>query len=122
MSSTEADRARATAAALFDDVVVPLAEARRAAGPQAYFPLGRDASAASYFDEPSLPTMQPADFELPGGGTAEGLVDALAQMWSAQGEAGLAALAPRLKQIAELLQAEAAEGDGSVSILCYTMF
>jgi hypothetical protein len=122
MSSTELDRARKAAADLFDEGVVPLAEARRAAGRQEYFPLERELGATSYYDEPARRTMQPVDFELAGGGKAEGLVDALAATWTAQGEAGLAAMAPGLREIAEALGEEAAEGDGTISILCYTMF
>jgi hypothetical protein len=122
MSSTDQDRARRLAGALFDEIVAPLAEARRAAGKQAYFPLAAEPGAKSYYEEPVLRVMQPADFEFPGDGTAEGLVDALAAAWMAEGETGLAAMAPRLKEIAEALRDEAAEGDGSVSIFCYTMF
>ncbi len=122
MSSTDEDHARKLAGALFDDVVAPLAESQRAAGKEAYFPLAGEAGAKSYYAAPMLRTMQPADYEFPGGGTAEGLVEALAQSWAVEGETGLAAMAPRLKEIAEALREEAVEGDGSVSILCYTMF
>ena len=122
MSSTEQDRARNTAGDLFEEFVVPLAESRRAAGQQAYFAMKPTADAESYYAEPLSRTMQPADFELPGGGTSEGLVDALAALWAAQGETGLVAMVPQLKEIAQALSEEAAEGDGSVSILCYTMF
>ena len=122
MSSTDEDRARRLAGALFDDLVIPLAEARKAAGQQAYFPLAGVAGAKTYYEEPVLRTMQPADFEFPGGGTAEGLVDALAASWADEGETGLAGMAPRLKEIAAALREEAAKDEGSVSILCYTMF
>ncbi len=122
MSSTEENRTRKSAGALFDELVTPLAEARKVAGKQAYFPLAGESSATSYYQEPVLHKMQPADFEFPGGGTAAGLIDALAAFWTVEGETGLAAMAPKLKEIAEALQEEAAQGDGSVSILCYTMF
>ena len=122
MSSTDEDRARRLAGALFDKVVTPLAEARKVAGKQAYFPLAGEAGTKTYYEEPVLRAMQPADFEFPGGSTAEGLVDALAASWAAEGETGLAAMAPSLKEIAAALREEAAEGDGNVSILCYTMF
>jgi hypothetical protein len=122
MSSTDVDRARALAGTLFDEVVAPLAEARKSAGQKAYFPFAPEAGAKSYFVEPILRKMSHADFEFPGGGTAEGLVDALAALWTAEGEMALAAMAPMLKEIAAALKDEAAEGDGSVSILCYTMF
>ncbi|MGD9722686.1 MAG: hypothetical protein AB7O59_15240 [Pirellulales bacterium] len=122
MSSTDENRARELAAALFDEIVAPLAETRRRAGAQAYFPLGPETGATSYFDVPADREMQPAEFEFPGGGTSTGLIDALVAYWTAQGEAELAALAPRLKEIAQALADEAAEHDGKVSILCYTMF
>jgi hypothetical protein len=66
--------------------------------------------------------MSPADFELQLGGKAEALIDALAAFWAKQGEAGLAAMAPRLKELADALGDEAAENDGKVDILCYTLF
>ncbi len=122
MSSTETDRGRALAGKLFDDVIAPLAQARRAAGMDAYFPLAAQPGATTYFLEARPRTMAPADFEFPGGGEAEGLIDALAAAWAAEGETTLAALAPRLKEIALVLKAEAEEGDGDISILCYTMF
>ena len=122
MSSTDDNRARRLAAALFDAVVIPLAQSRRAAGEQAYFPLSAEGDAKSYYEKPVLRLMQAADFEFPGGGTAEMLIDALAASWTEQGESGLAAMAPMLKEIAAALAEETLEGDGSVSILCYTMF
>jgi len=122
MSLIDENPARAIAATLFEKAIAPLAEARRAAGQQAYFPLAPESAVGSYFDEPALRVMQQADFEFPGGGTAEGLIDALAAAWSAAGESELAAMAPALKAIAEALRKEAVEGDRSVSILCYTMF
>jgi len=122
MSSIDPHRARNLTRTLFDEIVAPLAETMRVAGQQAYFPLAGEAGAKSYYQKPILGVMQPADFEFPGGGTAEGLVDALAAHWTAEGQSGLAAMAPTLKEIVEALRQEAAEGDGNVSILCYTMF
>ena len=124
MSSTEAgvDSVRAVAGALFDELVVPLAEARKAAGRQSYFPLKGESGAKSYYVAPLASVMKPADFEFPGGGTADGLIDALTAYWADQGQTELAALAPRLKEVSALLREEAAESDGKVSILCYTMF
>ena len=122
MSSTDEKIARTLAVNLFDEVIAPLGKARRAAGHQAYFPLAGEANADSYYEAPLLRVMQSADFEFPGGGTAEGLVDALAAAWTAAGDTELAATAPQLKEIAAALREEAIEGDGSVSILCYTMF
>ena len=110
------------AGALYDEVVMPLAEARKAAGRQEYFSLAPEPGAESYYQKPLLRAMKAADFEFPGGGTATGLIDALAAAWTADGETGLAAMAPKLKQIADTVKAEAADGDGKVNIFCYTMF
>jgi hypothetical protein len=122
MSSIELDRARTLAGTVFDEVVAPIGEARKAAGATPYFAPAPVADAKSYYQAPFARVMQPADFEFPGGGSAAGLIDALAAYWSAQGETELAAMAPRLHEIAEALKEEAVEGDGTVSVLCYTMF
>ncbi len=122
MSSTNKNRTDDLARSLFDEVVVPFAEARRSNGCQAYFKSSGEADASSYFDPPLLAKMQPTDFEFPGGGTPEGLIDALVQYWIKQGDDGLAAMGPRLKEIAEAVQDEVEANDGSVDSLCYTMF
>lgn len=114
--------ARQASGALFDEGVLSLALARKGLGEQSYFPLSGDPGRESYFENPAICVMAPADFEFPGGGTPEGLVDALEAFWTAEGEAGLAAMAPRLREIATELRREATEADGEVSILCYTMF
>nr|AYM54394.1 hypothetical protein [Phaselicystis flava] len=123
MSSTDENRPADPAEALFDEVVVPLAEGRRAKGEQAYFPLGRDPGATSYYEVPARRVMAAADFEFPAGGSAVGLVDALAAHWAKEGELALAEAAPRLKEIVDTLQREGGvASDGDVSVLCYTMF
>jgi hypothetical protein len=122
MNLSRSDRSIQLAGALFDEVLVPLAKARRGSGAPPYFPLQEEASRASYFVPPSLRVMSPADFELEVGRKSEALIDALAAYWARQGESGLAAMAPRLKQIADALGDEAAENDGKVDILCYTLF
>lgn len=122
MSSTNEDQVRRLAGELFDQSVVPLAEARKAAGKQAYFPLAGRRGAASYYEPPLQSRMDSGDFAFPGAGTSDGLIEALCAKWSSEGETALAAMAPALKKLATLLADEAAEGDGSVSILCYTMF
>jgi hypothetical protein len=122
MNASKSDRSIQLAGALFDEVLVPQAEARRGAGAPPYFPLREEASRASYFVEPSLRVMSPADFELEIGEKSEALIDALVAYWARRGETGLAAMAPRLKQLADALGDEAAENDGKVDILCYTLF
>lgn len=123
MSSTETEtqRAKQLAAALFDEVVAPLAAARKGPSREDYFPMTGDASRSSYFDEPLVAEMKPVDFES-SGGTPEDLLDAMAAYWLAQGEAELVEMIPRMKEIAAALREAALSDDGSVSILCYTMF
>ena len=81
------------AGALFDDVLTPLANAKREAGAEPYFALGRDDGLASYFVRPAVTSMRPADFEFPGDGGSEGLIEALVAHWTREGEAELAATA-----------------------------
>lgn len=121
-TDTQVDRSTSLSGALFDEVLVPVSAARQAAGAAPYFPMSGDATATTYFERSSVSTMSPADFEFPGGGTAAGLIDAIAAYWLAQGETALAAAAPRLKAISEALREEAVADDGSVDIFCYTLF
>jgi hypothetical protein len=122
MNPSKSDRSVELAGALFDDVLVRLAEQRRTSGAPPYFPLGEESSQTSYFVKPSLGVMSPADFELEIGEKSEAMIDALAAYWTRRGETGLAAMAPRLKQLAAALGDEASENDGKVDILCYTLF
>ena len=121
MSPTDSHVAQ-LAGDLFDRHIVRLANDRAAAGPQEYFPLARDPAALTYFEPAGVAVMQASDFKCPGGGTAHGLIDALIALWCEQGETKLAALGPLLHEIAEAARAEAEPGDGTVDILCYTMF
>lgn len=110
------------AEALFEEAVVPLAEARRARGAPDYFPKSADPEARTYFESPACARMTAADFEFPGGGTPDGLVDALAAHWHDRGDEDLADLVPRLKAIAAALAIAPVASEGDVDILCYTMF
>ena len=123
MSSTESEVSVGLAGALFDTVVVPRAMAKRASRPDPYFALKGEPGALTYYVEPDVRVMSEADFELPGSGEPDGLIDALVAFWAAQGETELAeSMAGRLKPIAEALGEETAQDDGSVDILCYTLF
>jgi len=108
--------------ALFDEVLKPLAIGKREAGVEPYFVSGPDATVASYFVPPKVMSMTPADFEFPGAGGAEGLINALVAHWAAEGESVLATMAPRLNRIAGALSQAAAHDDGGVDIFCYTLF
>jgi hypothetical protein len=122
MSPTEINRVASLAEELYDRFIVSLADARRAAGRQTYFALSSERGASTYFEPADVGVMQPAHFDFPGGGTAAGLIDALAAYWTAQGETGLAAMVPLLHELSAAVAEEFEEGDGSVDILCYTMF
>ena len=122
MNSIETGLSTRLAAELFDQVLVPLALKRRDRGAPAYFPAGRERDPASYFSAPATRMMKAADFELPGQGTAEGLIAALGAFWQNSGETDLCALIPAMMKIATALQDEAVESDGTVSVFCYAMF
>jgi hypothetical protein len=122
MNRTELETSARASGMLFDEVLVPLAEARRATGPSPDFPAWRDASVSTYFTPSSVRRMTADEFDFPGGGTPVGLVDALTAHWAAQGNPSLAAASPRLKEIAAALLDEATSDDGSVDIFCYTLF
>ena len=121
MSQTEATDAQ-LAAELFDNVLQPLADARRDAGDQPYFALGPDVGAESYFVRPAVTSMDAMDFDFPGDGTPDSLIAALASQWAAEGEPVLAAAANRLRSIAHALAAASMRKDGNVDIFCYTLF
>lgn len=121
-TETQGDKSTVLAADLWDDVLAPASAARRAAHMPPYFPAWHDATVSTYYERPSVSQMSPADFEFPGGGTADGLIDALATHWRAEGELALASAAAQLKAIAVALRAEGASSDGSVDIFCYTLF
>ncbi len=110
------------ALAVFDEMLAPLANARRSAERPAFFARAGEVGVTSYFEPPTLAVMRPADFEFPGGGDPEGLIEALAKYWRSQGEIHVAAMTPRLHEIARALRDEADVSDGNVDILCYTMF
>ena len=122
MTSIEMSLSARIAGELFDHVLVPMAAARQACGAPAYFAADRKGSSASYFVQPSLPTMGAADFELPGHGTAERVIEALVAFWERAGDSDLCCLGPVMREVAAALQSEAVENDGTVSVFCYAMF
>ena len=122
MSLTKTAEANELAGALFDEVVIPLAAARESRGQRPYFERSGKPDAETYFEPATTPVMQPLDFEFPGGGTPEGLVDALVAYWTQQGDDALAPLAEGLKELARAYREEDLKSDGTVDVLCYTMF
>lgn len=120
-AQTEVPQWEQLAGALFDDVIVPLALERSNQSSADYFPLGPDEQAKTYFVEPSLAAMQAADFQ-PHPGNADGLINAVAALWAAQGEDNLAQIVGPMSEIAALLALESVQTDENVDVLCYTLF
>lgn len=121
MPQTETTPWEELAGALFDELVVAHATTRRSSDSGDYFPLRGDECATTYFVQPPVRTMEASDFE-PHIGEAAGLLDALAASWVAQGETELSTLVPRMRRIAEALAHDNAQSDGTVDVLCYTLF
>lgn len=121
MKQTSSD-AQVLSGKLFSEVLLPLAATRRMMGVQPYFAASRDPSKPSYFEQLSRQPMSDADFEFPGGGSADGLAGALVAHWAAEGEIELAAARPRLEAIATAIGRTAMQDSSDVDIFCYTLF
>jgi hypothetical protein len=117
----EKDRGKdRSAAAFFREALVPVALAERERGPE-FFALRPEASAESYYAEPTKRSMAPEDFELRAADSVEDFVRELAALWASEGREGLAALAPRLAALAAEVR-EDEEQRGDVSPFMYVMF
>jgi hypothetical protein len=108
------------AAEFFDALLVPLA-ARERDRAKSYFPLGADPRAESYYAEPTRRVMEASDFELRAAESLADFVTELAALWADEGHEGLAALAPRLLELAEVMR-EREEQAADVSPFMYVMF
>ena len=121
-SDTQAD---ALLAALFDDIVLPLAERMRAAGVQA-FPEAPDVQQLSYYVRRKHVSNLPADFHDGACADAEEFELRLKAQWRALGRTELAGHAARFAQVAACLRAqqggEAGAGSAEVSPYVYVMF
>jgi hypothetical protein len=107
---------------LFDDVLLPVSNDMGRNG-ASFLTSWRCPEAKSYLVQPHLTKMTPSDFEFPGGGSADGLIEKLGGYWVREGDLQLVPVTSRLKRIAVALEAEGVESrDGSVDIFCYTMF
>jgi hypothetical protein len=118
MNSTE-DK-ELLAAEFFDELLAPLAERERAAA-KSFFPLGADPRAESYYVEPTRRAMEASDFELRAARSLADFVKELAALWASEGHEELAALAPRLLELAEEMR-EQEEQTEDVSPFIYVMF
>ena len=126
MSSTEVrgeerDAAKDRSASdFFREVLVPLALKERESGRE-FFALRPEASAESYYVEPTKREMRPEDFELRAGESVEEFVRELAALWSSEGREELAAMAPRLAALAAEVREDEEQPD-DVSPFMYVMF
>jgi hypothetical protein len=109
-----------SAAAFFDEVLVPVALVERERG-RAFFALRPDASAESYYVEPTKRAMKPEDFELRAADSVEEFVRELAALWASEGREELASMAPRLAALASELREDEEQTD-DVSPFMYVMF
>jgi carbamoyltransferase len=106
---------------LLDGVIAPLADARRRTGQPMPLPTGPDSARVSYF-EPVMAHAIGSDLRYPGGGMPNGLIDELERYWAAHGKPELAAITPRLKELAQAIEDAEQRSDGKVDIFVYTMF
>ena len=108
------------AAEFFYEFLAPLA-ARERDRAKSFFPLHADPRAESYYVEPTRRVMAAADFELRAAASLADFVTELAALWAREGHEGLAALAPRLLELAEEMR-EREEQAEDVSPFMYVMF
>lgn len=122
MNSTNETKADPLARSVFSGCIIPLAKSLGPEVRSAYFEIGGNSAASSYFGTPNPTVMQLSDFDFPGGGTADGLIEAYSRYCQTKGDKGLVEILPQLREIAGALQSEMEETSGDVDILCYTMF
>ena len=108
------------AAEFFKEHLTPLA-ARERDREKSFFPLGADQRAESYYAEPTRRVMRVSDFELRAAHSLADFVKELAALWSNEGHEELAALAPRLLELAEEMGAHEEQSE-DVSPFMYVMF
>lgn len=107
---------------LFDELLVPLAKVRQETRAAPYFAAGPDPTVQTYFSPSAVTALAADDFEFPGGGDPDALVDALIGHWAAQGESVLADARAKLHAIVDALAESEIADDGTVDIFCYTLF
>jgi len=115
MSST--DCAAARIAALFDERLVPAAEAMRKRG-GSYFELAPSTKVESYFVKRARTALSQKDFEWPVVRTPEELTQRLRELWSQDPE--LAQLVEQLARLARI--PDAIDGESTLSELVYPMY
>ena len=118
-SAEEKDKA-SLAVEFFKEVLVPLALRERAAG-KSFFPLRADTQAESYYVEPTRSLMIASDFELRAADSITDFVQELAALWISEGNEELAAMSPRLIELAREMSEQEKQAD-DVSDFMYVMF
>lgn len=123
MNSTNDARMATLMGALFDDVLLPIAQRMQERGVQA-FPLEPDVSWLSYYVRRKRASMTRADFTGASCVDAADLQQRLAQHWQALGRDDLAASAARFGAAADAAQALMAADapEAEVSPYVYAMF
>ena len=122
MNSTEPTLSVRLAGELFDRVLIPMASARRTCVAPDHPQAGLGNGGASYLSPVSVSVMAAADFEFPGRGSADGLIEALAAFWEGSAEPELLVLTSMMRETAAALREEVVANDGTVSVFCYAMF
>ncbi|HOS40593.1 MAG TPA: hypothetical protein PLG31_12725 [Spirochaetota bacterium] len=119
MSSIDGGKARARVKKLFFRKLLPLSDmARRGT---AYFPMGADPSAVTYYVARNATRMSRGDFEAPVCADENEFGKKLAALWERSGNPELAKCAPEIAACAGLLYAPE-EIDDEVSPFIYVMF
>ena len=109
------------AASFFNEVLVPLALEERAKG-KSFFPTHADPKAESYFVEPARRAMSRSDFELRALESRTDFISELVALWTEEGHQELAAMAPRLEELAAEMAKHEHEEEADVSDFMYVMF
>lgn len=118
---TETEEQTQPVIAFFDEMIKPLAERARAEG-KSFFPLGPDPQAPTYFVEPQRKVMRPDDFELRAAESPEQFVEELAALWMYEGNGELAAMVPRLAELASAMAAQEQPDAEDLPPFIYAMF
>lgn len=105
----------------FDEVIGPIAQRERAAG-KSFFPLGFDPEAETYFSTPVRKVMKREDFELRAADSLEKFVAELCALWTQEGNEELAAMAPRLLELARQMASRPQPEAEELSPFMYAMF
>jgi hypothetical protein len=120
MSSISREDRERLARQFYADKLLPLARASTAAGTH-QFALGPDPALATYYVRRERPRWTAADFEAQSVSAPGELGPALARLWTAAGQPGLAALAPAFATLATEVYDVDTPADG-VTPFMYVMF